>query len=194
MSQRLEQSGFDIEASHSFTLRNFGKEKQSNPYQDSLRMENEGGKESAMSNYSKIQAESYQQKSQRDAQSSARSGKNSPGRLIGHNNSLGGTRNSGKTLSRVRLSKNVHQNSGPYANGSFFKADDESVSQASSKQPRREMSESHTGYIKPQQENENLETLDSVDDRKPGAASTYLTHGAMSSSFSKYRNVHAAAQ
>jgi hypothetical protein len=54
MSQRLEQSGFDIEASHSFTLRNFGKEKQSNPYQDSLRMENDGGKESAMSNYSKI--------------------------------------------------------------------------------------------------------------------------------------------
>ena len=55
MSQGLQAGAFDIEASHSFSLRNYGKEKM-------LMMESlkngydavDGGKESAMSNYSKI--------------------------------------------------------------------------------------------------------------------------------------------
>ncbi len=155
LSQRLD--GFDIEGSHSFTLRNFGKERQSNPYMESMKADLEGGKESGMSNYSKIYADSYQQKSQRDCESSARSGKNSPGRLIG--NGQTGTRNIGKTLSRARLSKHLLNSvGGPYD-------DNESNSQASHNQP---LSKS-LNPVKIQQPNENLETMESQDDRKPGA-------------------------
>ena len=59
MSQGLHAGAFDIEASHSFSLRNYGKEKMQ--LMESLRNGfdgADGGKESAMSNYSKIQAES----------------------------------------------------------------------------------------------------------------------------------------
>ena len=53
---------FDIEASHSFSLRNYGKEKMSAQFMESLKGETDGipgGKESALSNYSRIQAESF---------------------------------------------------------------------------------------------------------------------------------------
>ena len=59
MSQGQHAGGFDIEASHSFSLRNYNKEKLSHPYLESMRgAEGDGGKESALSNYSKMQAES----------------------------------------------------------------------------------------------------------------------------------------
>ncbi len=123
---------------------------------ESMKADLEGGKESGMSNYSKIYADSYQQKSQRDCESSARSGKNSPGRLIGTGQT--GTRNVGKTLSRARLSKHLLNSAGgPY--------DDESNSQASHKQPLSK----NLNPVKVQQPNENLETMESQDDRKPGA-------------------------
>lgn len=58
MSQAVHAGGFDIEASHSFSLRNYGKEKMSAQFIESFRGGMEGGpdagKESAMSNYSKI--------------------------------------------------------------------------------------------------------------------------------------------
>ena len=58
---------FDIEASHSFSLRNYGKDKASLQILESLgRGELEAGKGSAMSNYSRIVAESQHPRSQRD--------------------------------------------------------------------------------------------------------------------------------
>ena len=64
MSQALQSGTFDIEASHSFSMRNFGKHERSNAalavFHESHKAANglESGKESSMSNYSRIQAES----------------------------------------------------------------------------------------------------------------------------------------
>ena len=64
MSQALQSGTFDIEASHSFSMRNFGKHERSNAalavLNESHKAANglESGKESSMSNYSRIQAES----------------------------------------------------------------------------------------------------------------------------------------
>lgn len=57
-SQGFKAGGFDIEASHSFSMRNFGKEKPSVQFLESIKAEGDGGKESAMSNYSRIRDES----------------------------------------------------------------------------------------------------------------------------------------
>ena len=54
-SHGFHVQGFDIEASHSFSLRNYGKEKMSaQQLMESLKAAEDGGKESALSNYSKI--------------------------------------------------------------------------------------------------------------------------------------------
>jgi len=59
MSQGLQIGKFDIEASHSFSLRNYGKDKVSAALIETSKDHlPEGGRESSASNYSKIQAES----------------------------------------------------------------------------------------------------------------------------------------
>lgn len=53
-SQQVGTFSLDIEASHSFSLRNFGKDKVSAQKIDSIKKELEDGKGSTLSNYSKI--------------------------------------------------------------------------------------------------------------------------------------------
>ena len=57
-SHGFNAQGFDIEASHSFSLRNYGKDKMSAQLIESLKEGADGGKESQLSNYSKIHADS----------------------------------------------------------------------------------------------------------------------------------------
>ena len=68
--QQMLHGQFDIEASHSFSLRTYGKDKASAQLIESLRQEGGGadvtGKDSVMSNYSRIQADSQHRWSQRD--------------------------------------------------------------------------------------------------------------------------------
>ena len=58
-------SKFDIEASHSFSLRTYGKDKASAQFIDGMRadMIGEENRDSAMSNYSKIQADTQHRRS-----------------------------------------------------------------------------------------------------------------------------------
>ena len=70
MSQQVGTFYLDIEASHSFSLRNYGKDKASTGKIDNVKSELEDGKGSELSNYSKIYGNVQQQRSQRDLNAS----------------------------------------------------------------------------------------------------------------------------
>lgn len=122
---------FEVDASHSFSLRNYGKDKQSAQLLDSLKIEGEGGKESAMSNYSRIQAESYQQRSQREihtglGQQNLKRQSSSKG--------FSSQRKGNKPFSQTRKSRQLASSQSAAHQGQYsLPQDDDAVSQASSK-------------------------------------------------------------